>query len=77
MIEFIETVRPDGRMQSLLRADGLPAGMHYHIMVRPDGRCTASSRANGNGSVRHYDHANYEQAMAHATEWAKRKIAGR
>jgi hypothetical protein len=77
MIEFIETALPHGNMRSRLRADGLPAGMYYDITVRPDGRCEAKSRANGNGSVRYYSHSTYDEAMAHATQWAKRKIAER
>ena len=75
MIEFMETARPDGHMLSRLRADGLPKGMYYSITVWQDGRCTASSRGYGNGSVRYYDHASYEEAMQHATSWAKRKLA--
>jgi hypothetical protein len=77
MIEFIETALPHGLMKSRLRADGLPRGMYYHITVQPGGRCTASSRGYGNGSVRYYDHATYDEAMQHATSWARRKIAGR
>lgn len=75
MIEFIETALADGHMQSRLRADGLPSGMYYSITVWADGRCTASSRGYGNGSVRYYDHASYDEAMQHATAWAKRKLA--
>jgi hypothetical protein len=75
MIEFIETALPDGHGRSRLRAEGLPAGMAYTITVRPDGWCEAKSRANGNGSVRYYSHRSYDEAMTHATQWARRKIA--
>ena len=74
MIEFVETALPHGCMNSRLRADGLPAGMYYHIKVQPDGRCEAKSRANGNGSVRYYSHRTYDEALEHATKWAQRKI---
>lgn len=75
MIEFVETALPHGYMSSRLRAEGLPTGMYYHIKVRPDGWCEAKSRANGNGSVRYYSHRTYDEALEHATKWAKRKIA--
>lgn len=75
MIEFIETFKPDGYMQSRLHADGLPTGMYYRITVRPDGWCEAKSRANGNGSIRYYSHRTYAEAQAHGFQWAKRKIA--
>lgn len=75
MIDFTETILPLGGMKARVRADGLPAGMYYHITLRHDGRVTSKSRANGNGSVRYYTHRTYEEALAHGYNWAKRKVA--
>ena len=75
MIDFFETALPHGHMSVRLRATDLPAGMYYHIKVQPDGKATAKSRAHGNGSVRYYHHATYDEALDHATAWARRKIA--
>lgn len=75
MIEFKETHHPErSYMMSQLRATGLPADHWYTIYRYDDGHCTARSRASGNGSIRYYDHATYDDAMAHATKWAQRKI---
>lgn len=75
MIEFIETIYPDGRTNYRLRADGLPPGMYYYINLTAAGKCEGKSRSRGNGSVRYYSHRDIDEAMAHATAWAKRKLA--
>ena len=79
-MEFIETYHSDGKITSRLACADLPISYDgkrysYNIRVRIDGRCECISRAEGCGSVRYYSFRTYDLAMAHATAWAKRKIA--
>ena len=79
MIQFIETYYPNGVMTSRLACDDLPIAYDgkryaYNISVSYDGQCKCKSRAEGKASTRYYVFSNYNDAMAHATEWAKRKI---
>lgn len=75
MIEFVERHLSDGTTTARVKADGLPAEMHYCITQWSDGKVTARSKAYGNGSVRYYTHPTYDAALAHAYTWASRKIA--
>jgi hypothetical protein len=79
-MEFIETYQPGGEITSRLVCADLPIAYDrkrysYNIKVRVDGWCECISRAEGGGSVRYYSFRTYDLAMAHATSWAKRKIA--
>ena len=80
-IEFQERYFEGGTMQVRLVAN-LPIGRDgkrysYSIRVDSNGRCECKSRADGDGSTRYHAFLTLDEAIAHATKWAKRKMAGK
>jgi len=80
MIEFRETYNADGTADIRLVAPELPKAYDgrqyaYTIRVREDGWCECKSRAEGPGTTRYYSFRQLDDAFAHGTKWAKRKIS--
>ena len=80
MIEFAEKHFNAHTLYTLV-ADDLPTrndarDYRYSIdLCHATGGCYCKSRSYGAGSTRYYSFRTLDQALAHATKWAKRKQA--
>lgn len=80
MIEFFETYSADGTANIRMVAPALPKAFDgkqyaYTILVKANGWCECKSRSEGPGSTRYYSFRTVDDAFAHGTKWAKRKIS--
>jgi len=80
MIEFTEKNFNTRTIYTLV-ADQMPVGLYagdYQYTIdhlHSTGGCYCKSRSFGAGSTRYYSFRTLDQALAHATKWAKRKQA--